>query len=83
MCPAVLLLKPEHYAFPFPLMPLPCPPPCLCWQDQWTPLHWACKGGHTEAISALLAAGADPNAKDKVSVPCCALDQTGEVWTRQ
>ena len=30
-----------------------------------TPLHDAAKAGNAAAISALLAAGADPNAKDK------------------
>lgn len=28
-----------------------------------TPLLWACGSGHTKAVRALLAAGADPNAR--------------------
>ena len=37
-------------------------------QWQWTPLHYASEGGHLPVVQALLAAGADVTAQDKVSV---------------
>ena len=40
-------------------------PPAL--QEHWTALMWASYGGHTAVVDALLAAGADPKAKSKVS----------------
>ncbi len=33
-----------------------------------TSLHWAAKYGHVEAVRVLLAAGAEVNAKDNVSM---------------
>ena len=37
-------------------------------QDGWTALMWAAPNGHDAAITALLEAGADANAKDNVRV---------------
>ena len=37
------------------------------YQDLWTPLHWASNKGHTEVVHRLLAGGADPKARNRVS----------------
>jgi hypothetical protein len=37
-------------------------------QDGWTPLHRASQGGHLEVVGALLARGADVQAKKNVSI---------------
>jgi ankyrin repeat protein len=45
-----------------PMLPIPEP------QDGATPLHWAAASeSHTEAVAALIAAGADTGVKAKVS----------------
>ena len=36
-------------------------------QDGWTPIYSAAYYGHSECVKVLLAAGADKEAKDKVS----------------
>ena len=45
------------------------PRPPLASQGGMTALMWAAKGGHSEAIKALAAMGADPTAVDKVRAP--------------
>ena len=40
-------------------------PPAL--QDGYTALMWASRNGHAAVVDTLLAAGADPKAKDEVS----------------
>jgi hypothetical protein len=42
-----------------------------------TPLHAACAHGHTEAAEALLAAGADPAARDAAGENAADVDRTG------
>ena len=37
-------------------------------QDGWSPLHRASQGGHLEVVEALLAKGADVQAKKNVSI---------------
>ena len=37
-------------------------------QDGWSPLHRASQGGHLEVVEALLAKGADVEAKTNVSI---------------
>ena len=37
-------------------------------QDGFTPLSWAASRGHVEVASLLLDRGADPEARDKVSM---------------
>jgi hypothetical protein len=37
-------------------------------QDGWSPLHWASLNGHLEVVEALLAKGADVEAKTNVSI---------------
>jgi hypothetical protein len=41
-------------------------------QDCHTALHLAAANGHTDAVEALLAAGANKEAADKVRAGCCA-----------
>ena len=36
-------------------------------QDQWTPLHYAARGGHTDSVALLAASGANINMKNNVS----------------
>ena len=36
-------------------------------QFTFTPLHWACLGGHTVVVELLIDKGADAEAKDNVS----------------
>jgi ankyrin repeat protein len=43
-------------------------------QDGWTPLYAASSNGHAEAVEALLAKGADVEAKDNVSVTTGRMD---------
>ena len=43
-----------------------------CVQDGTTALHCAARGGHTCAVKALVAAGADMAAADNVSY-CCEI----------
>jgi ankyrin repeat protein len=38
-----------------------------------TPLHYACYQGHVEVVSMLLQAGADTEARSKVSARCVKL----------
>lgn len=45
----------------------PIPP-----QDGWTPLHWATRGGHYDAVEMLLDVGANVNAQINVCVCVCA-----------
>jgi hypothetical protein len=42
---------------------------CLCFYEQkgWTALVYACEHGHTEAVLALMSAGADSNVQTNVS----------------
>lgn len=42
-------------------------PPTLPFQYGWTALHYAASHDHTEIVQALVAAGADKDAKDSVS----------------
>jgi hypothetical protein len=45
------------------------------WQEGQTPLHYASQNGCLEMVEALLAKGADVEAKDKVSITrTCALE---------
>lgn len=46
-----------------------CPPPvtpALGAQLDCTAVHWACRGGHLDAVKLLQDRGADLNLKDKV-----------------
>ena len=42
-------------------------------QRQRTPLREAAQHNHCEVAKILIAAGADPNAKDHVTIPCMPL----------
>ena len=35
---------------------------------QWTPLHWAARGGHNDTVKYLIQAGADVNVKENIGV---------------
>ena len=49
-------------------------------QDQWTALHWAALNDHVDAAKLLIAAGADMNAFDRVSmIVILTLQCTGEI----
>ena len=39
----------------------------LFWQDQWTPLHVACKNGHKDVVLVLLDHGVNVEAQNEVS----------------
>lgn len=45
----------------------------LCAQLDCTAVHWACRGGHLDAVKLLQDRGADLNLKDKV----CRADPRG------
>lgn len=45
---------------------VPCPDMALCTQLDCTAVHWACRGGHLDAVKLLQDRGADLNLKDKV-----------------
>lgn len=45
---------------------VPCPDVALCTQLDCTAVHWACRGGHLDAVKLLQDHGADLNLKDKV-----------------
>jgi hypothetical protein len=52
-----------------PRDPHALPLPLRCPQYSRTPLHWAAIEGRVEIVKALLEAGADKEAKDKVGNP--------------
>lgn len=35
-------------------------------ENNWTPLHWACRNGHAEVVKALLSRGASIDARDNI-----------------
>lgn len=45
---------------------IPCHDAALCSQLDCTAIHWACRGGHLDAVKLLQDHGADLNLKDKV-----------------
>lgn len=61
---------------------VPCRDVALCAQLDCTAVHWACRGGHLDAVKLLQDRGADLNLKDKV----CRAESLGHMaapgaWT--
>eukprot|EP00961_Rhodomonas_salina_P098363 1323735-Rhodomonas_salina.1 len=48
---------------------------CFGWQNGDTALHLAARGGHDGSVKELLEAGADKEAKDRVSVDMSDAEQ--------